>query len=179
MMMNREELFAHLMEHDEEFRMAVANSAVEVGMDLYQAGLSLLGDKSVRTEAVASAATKVINKKNPSAKNPSAKKKDRSSASAAKIKAAKARGKRMKAESPEQREKRLQANEKVRDGIVRTLQEHGPLSISEVKAKLHHKTKALVVDDKHFQNQISKLKLEKRIRWTRGSKKPNIRWEAV
>ncbi len=164
-MMTREQLFEHLMEHDEEFRKEVASSAVDAGMELYQAGLSVLGDKEKRVEAIASA----------TAKNASATAKNAS----AKAQAAKARGKRIKAETPEQRAKRLKDNERIREAVVRLLTKYGPLTTAEMKAKMHPKTAALVQNRQHLHNAMYVLKQEKQIRWTRGAKRPNVKWEAV
>jgi len=44
---------------------------------------------------------------------------------------------------------------------------------------MHPKTAALAGDGQCFHNQMYALKTAKQIRWTRGAKRPNVKWEIV
>lgn len=166
-MMTREQLFEHLMQHDAEFRKEVVSSATVAGMDLYQAALSML-NKDEKNDALASATNRTIDadqadelRQGPNARS----------------KAAKTREKKRK--SPEARAKQREANKRIQAALLKIITAHGPLSMAEIRPKLHPKTAALVTGSQHLHNAMYALKTAKQIRWTRGSKRPNVKWEIV
>lgn len=174
-MMTREQLFEHLMKTDPDFRKEVVTSATVAGMDLYQAALSML-NKDEKNDALANVTGRVIdaeeadqlrsrNGKGKSAKAPSAK-----------AKAAKARE---KGKTTEMRVKQRKDNERIRAALVKILTANGPMILKDMKAKLHPRTSALVVNEQQLHNQMYALKQAKQIRWTKGAKRPNVTWEIV